>query len=77
MSGDRCEDFPACGHGPEPHGDGGGCPDESGRFDCVLCGATLKRGHPSAICNDCLHSRDQMTDEEREEADLRREEAEL
>jgi len=76
MSG-RCEDFPACGHGPAPHGDGGGCPDDEGRFDCVSCGSKMKRGNRSAICNDCLHARDTMTDGEREDADLRREEADL
>lgn len=49
----RCEDFPCCGHGPAPHGDGGGCPDERGRFRCVLCGSTMKAGATSAICGGC------------------------
>lgn len=46
----RCEDYPCCGHGPEPWGDGGGCPDERGRFRCVLCGRKLKAGESSSIC---------------------------
>ena len=29
-----CEDYPCCGHGPPPMGDGGGCPDSEGRFNC-------------------------------------------
>ena len=53
----RCEDYPCCGHGPAPHGDGGGCPDEEGRFDCVLCGAKLKKGASSSICPSCRVSR--------------------
>lgn len=51
-----CEDFPACGHGPAPLGDGGGCPDALGRYKCVLCGKTMPRKHASAICRQC-HSR--------------------
>lgn len=48
----RCEDYPCCGHGPvETGGDGGGCPDKSGRFNCVLCGKKLPKGATSAICN--------------------------
>lgn len=47
----RCEDYPCCGHGPPPLGDGGGCPDERGRFNCVLCGTKLPRGATSSICN--------------------------
>ena len=46
-----CEDYPCCGHGPPPLGDGGGCPDEKGRFDCVLCGRKLPRGATSSICD--------------------------
>lgn len=50
----KCEDYPCCGHGPESTGgDGGGCPDAEGRFDCVLCGARMKKGQTSAICDDC------------------------
>jgi len=49
----RCEDYPCCGHGPPPLGDGGGCPDEDGCFDCVLCGAKLPRRARSAICDGC------------------------
>ncbi len=48
----RCEDYPCCGHGPPPMGDGGGCPDEEGRFNCVLCGRKLPRGASSAICGE-------------------------
>jgi len=46
----RCEDYPCCGHGPPPLGDDGGCPDEQGRFDCVLCGRKLAVGASSSIC---------------------------
>lgn len=49
----RCEDYPCCGHGPAPLGDGGGCPDERGRFRCVLCGARMPAGATSAICGGC------------------------
>jgi len=56
----RCEDFPACGHGPVPYGDGGGCPDKQGRFDCVICGKKLRKGNRSSICNACLNSRKKM-----------------
>lgn len=52
----RCEDYPCCGHGPAPLGDGGGCPDERGRFRCVLCGKRMRRGITSAICGAC-HAR--------------------
>lgn len=53
----HCEDYPCCGHGPPP-GDGGGCPDEEGRFNCVACGAKLAKGATSALCpgNDCISS---------------------
>jgi len=50
----RCEDYPCCGHGPPPMGDGGGCPDSDGRYDCVLCGAKLPVGASSSICGACL-----------------------
>jgi hypothetical protein len=49
----RCEDYPCCGHGPEPYGDGGGCPDSEGRFNCVLCGRKLPKRATSAICARC------------------------
>lgn len=49
----RCEDYPCCGHGPPPHGDGGGCPDSQGRFNCVLCGRKLAKGASSSICVKC------------------------
>ena len=49
----RCEDYPCCGHGPEPYGDGGGCPDSEGRFNCVECGRRMPRGATSAICGTC------------------------
>jgi hypothetical protein len=50
----RCEDYPCCGHGPAPHGDGGGCPDSRGRFECVLCHARMRAGATSSICPRCL-----------------------
>ena len=49
----RCEDYPCCGHGPPPVGDGGGCPDSQGRFNCVTCGVRMPRDAPSAICAAC------------------------
>jgi len=50
----RCEDYPCCGHGPaSTGGDGGGCPDERGRFRCVLCGHRMRSGATSAICSGC------------------------
>ena len=48
-----CEDYPCCGHGPAPLGDDGGCPDEQGRFKCVDCGKTMKKGASSALCPKC------------------------
>ena len=51
----RCEDYPACGHGPAPYGDGGGCPDEDGRFECVECGTLMPRGWHSALCSECRY----------------------
>ncbi len=65
----RCEDYPCCGHGPPPHGDGGGCPDEEGRFNCVWCSNKLPVNAPSAICNSCRDSYFRMSDEEREYRD--------
>lgn len=50
---DRCEDYPCCGHGPAPMGDGGGCPDSQGRFGCVECGRKMPSGVTSSICNPC------------------------
>lgn len=61
-----CEDYPCCGHGPPPMGDGGGCPDEDGCFDCVLCGGKLPRHAPSAICTKCRNRRANMSQDERE-----------
>lgn len=49
----RCEDYPCCGHGPAPYGDGGGCPDSEGRFNCCGCGVKLPRGARSALCEGC------------------------
>ncbi len=63
----RCEDYPCCGHGPPPHGDGGGCPDADGCFDCVLCGATLPKRARSSICRSCQTRDDRMSPEERED----------
>ena len=53
----RCEDYPCCGHGPPPLGDGGGCPDAEGRFNCVLCGYKLAAGATSALCEACCSDR--------------------
>ena len=60
--GGRCEDYPCCGHGPPPMGDGGGCPVQtrSGpRYKCVLCGALMPPGRTSSIC-DGYHSRESV-----------------
>ena len=62
----RCEDYPCCGHGPPPLGDDGGCPDENGCFNCVLCGGKLPKGAYSSICKDCRNRRANMDDDERE-----------
>ncbi len=48
-----CEDYPCCGHGPPPMGDGGGCPGSQGRFNCVTCGRRLVKGATSSICSRC------------------------
>lgn len=66
----RCEDYPCCGHGPAPLGDGGGCPDSDGCFDCVLCGQKLAKSARSSICRDCTTSRQNMDPDEREYQDL-------
>lgn len=51
----RCEDYPCCGHGPAPLGDGGGCPDESGRFRCLGCGGRYDaQASGSSYCLACL-----------------------
>lgn len=50
----RCCDYPCCGHGPPPLGDGGGCPDAQGRFNCVGCGRKLRKGATSALCQTCV-----------------------
>lgn len=68
-----CEDYPCCGHGPPPMGDGGGCPDADGCFDCVLCGGKLPKGAPSSICFECRDRRANMDHDEREYDDLIRE----
>ena len=62
----HCEDYPCCGHGPEPYGDGGGCPDEQGRFKCVLCGRKLKKDHYSSICGTkaCRERSNRVEDED-------------
>ncbi|KKL54031.1 hypothetical protein LCGC14_2269500 [marine sediment metagenome] len=65
----RCEDFPCCGHGPTPIGDGGGCPDERGRFRCVECGQRMPSGASSAICQRCREERACMDEDEREYLD--------
>lgn len=65
----RCEDYPCCGHGPPPQGDGGGCPDEEGRFRCVECGRLMSRGVTSSICGRCRETRARMTESERDYRD--------
>jgi hypothetical protein len=64
-----CEDYPCCGHGPM--GDGGGCPDSNGRFNCSLCGRKMRKGATSAICGRCRTRRSRMSDDEREYLDER------
>ena len=49
-----CEDFPACGHGPAPMGDDGGCPNDEGQFRCVECGVELSPSALSSICRQCV-----------------------
>lgn len=65
----RCEDYPCCGHGPPPLGDGGGCPDSEGRFNCVLCHGKLAKGATSAICNRCRTRRSRMDPDDLEYED--------
>lgn len=63
----RCEDYPCCGHGPPPHGDGGGCPDSEGRFRCVLCGRKMPRNASSSICGTAACNRAERARQAREE----------
>jgi hypothetical protein len=53
----QCEDYPCCGHGPPPLGDGGGCPvrysDGTQRFKCCGCSTLLPAGASSALCDGC------------------------
>ena len=60
----RCEDFPCCGH-QDPDGTSW-CPDEDGRFDCVLCYSKLPKGETSSICQGCMNRRRYMDPFERE-----------
>jgi hypothetical protein len=66
----KCEDYPCCGHGPAPLGDDGGCPDEDGRFDCVLCHSKLPKNARSSICTTCHKRRANMDPGEREYQDM-------
>ena len=53
----HCEDYPCCGHGPVPQGDGGGCPRDTGAgqvWPCSSCGADLAIGASSSLCGGCL-----------------------
>jgi len=61
-----CEDYPCCGHGPAPYGDGGGCPDSQGRFKCVECGRKLAKNSSSAICPKCRARMFEREDMERQ-----------
>jgi hypothetical protein len=53
----RCEDYPCCGHGPPPLGDGGGCPevkeDGSLSWPCAGCGVFMEVGRTTAFCDRC------------------------
>jgi hypothetical protein len=53
----RCEDYPCCGHGPPPLGDGGGCPSTNATgqeiWPCAQCGGWMEPGYTSAICEGC------------------------
>lgn len=72
----QCEDYPCCGHGPPTGispGDGGGCPDEDGCFDCVECGGKLPKHSPSSICTRCRNAYADMDQEDREYHDMERE----
>jgi len=62
-----CEDYPCCGHGPPPLGDGGGCPDEEGRFRCTECGNRMPVTHRSVMCSDCQATLSAMEPWERAE----------
>lgn len=65
----RCEDYPCCGHGPAPYGDGGGCPDAEGRFNCVECGRKLPKNARSSICTRCIASMDRRREQGWEDTD--------
>ena len=65
-----CEDYPCCGHGPAPYGDGGGCPDRQGRFNCVSCGKKLPKGASSAICATCRRYRPSVQDMTGQDAEI-------
>ncbi len=63
MVSERCEDYPCCGHGPQPLGDDGGCPIVFENMDtketweqwpCASCGRPLPQGNKSALCDACL-----------------------
>ena len=58
----RCEDYPCCEHA----GDGGPCPDESGRFRCVECGGMMPRNASSSLCNKCIRAELEISDLERQ-----------
>jgi LSD1 subclass zinc finger protein len=53
----HCEDYPCCGHGPAPQGDGGGCPtvysDGAETFRCASCRAEMPDNATSALCESC------------------------
>lgn len=66
----RCEDYPCCGHGPSPMGDGGGCPDAQGRFKCVECGRRMPKSATSAICAKCHRKSSSQSEEDREYAEM-------
>jgi hypothetical protein len=64
----RCEDYPCCGHGPAPQGDGGGCPttysDGSQTFACCGCGGRLPKNSSSSLCARCLRRSDSLHDDD-------------
>ncbi len=62
----RCEDYPCCGHGPA--GDGGACPDSSGRFPCVECGKRMPKNASSSICAKCLRRMSHGDDREMQDS---------
>ncbi len=52
----HCEDYPCCGHGPPPMGDGGGCPTMTAsgpRWTCCECGTLMPPNASSSICDGC------------------------